>query len=493
MAGIGYTRDIPSSAVTKGLRMTDIDLVAGGETGRRPTVAELFAGVGGFHLALDRAGFDVVWSNQWEPATRAQHAFDCYVRHVRDGDFQRYGRSERGIVPPPEGLGLTRHEAVNEDIAKILDKFEAEVNAVGRRATFATIPDVDVVVGGFPCQDYSVARTLRQAHGLVGKKGVLWWEIHRLLRLKVATGRPVNYLFLENVDRLIKSPTGQRGRDFAVMLASLADLGYEVEWRVLNAADYGFPQKRRRVFIIGRRGRAEGSPYDQLTRSGVLARALPLREKDLFDWTPIHLDPDVKVVSDTFNVGPKKTPFGNAGVMRISSTGRGAAVWTTDVRPVWNGERDVLADVLEPADDVPAQFFVEGEELERWQFLKGAKSLTRISRATGMEYTYDEGAIPFPDATDGPSRTILTGEGGATASRFKHIIRTDDGRYRRLTPRELERLDGFPGDWTTGMSDGKRAFMMGNALVVGIVERIADELIKDVASPVAEPAEAVAS
>ncbi len=473
--------------------MTDTDLDTGGETGRRPTAAELFAGVGGFHLALDRAGFDVVWSNQWEPATRAQHAFDCYVRHVRSGDFQTYGRGERGIATTLDVLGLTPHEAVNEDIATILDQFEAEVNAVGRRATFPTIPDVDLVVGGFPCQDYSVARTLRQAHGLVGKKGVLWWEIHRLLRLKLATGRPVNHLFLENVDRLIKSPSGQRGRDFAVMLASLADLGYEVEWRVVNAADYGFPQKRRRVFIIGRRGRSDGSPYDQLFRSGVLARALPLREKEPFDWAPIRLDPDVKVVSDTFNLGSKRTPFGNAGVMRVSSSGRGAAVWTGDVRPALVGERTALADILEPADDVPAQFFVEGEELEKWRFLKGKKSLTRISRSTGMEYTYDEGAIPFPDHIDGPSRTILTGEGGATPSRFKHLIQTEDGRYRRLTPRELERLDGFPGDWTTGMSDGKRAFMMGNALVVGVVERIADELVKEMAVPVIESERAAAS
>jgi DNA (cytosine-5)-methyltransferase 1 len=473
--------------------MTNTDLETGGETGRRPTVAELFAGVGGFHLALDRAGFDVVWSNQWEPATKAQHAFDCYVQHVRGGDFRAFGWASRGISTGPDELGLTPHVAVNEDIAKVLDKFEAEVNAVGRRATFATIPDVDVVVGGFPCQDYSVARTLRQAHGLVGKKGVLWWEIHRLLRLKLATGRPVKYLFLENVDRLIKSPSGQRGRDFAVMLASLADLGYEVEWRVVNAADYGFPQKRRRVFIIGRRGRADGSPYEQLTRDGVLARALPLREKEPFDWAPVHLDRDVKVVSDTFNVGAKGTPFGNAGVMRISSSGRGAAVWTGDVRPAWIGERTVLGDILEPAQDVPAQFFVEGEDVDRWRFLKGAKSLTRISRATGMEYTYDEGAIPFPDRIDGPSRTILTGEGGATPSRFKHLIQTNDRRYRRLTPRELERLDGFPGDWTAGMSDGKRAFMMGNALVVGLVEMIADELIKEMVVRAAQPERAAAS
>ena len=197
----------------------------------RPTVAELFAGVGGFHLALDRAGFDVVWSNQWEPSTKAQQAFECYEQHVRNGDFQRFGRELRGAEwSEAASLGLVGHQAVNEDIAKVLDKVEAQVSGP-KKPVFPVLPDVDVLVGGFPCQDYSVAKTLRQAHGLVGHKGVLWWEIHRLLRLKVATGRPIRYLFLENVDRLLKSPSGQRGRDFAVMLASLADLGYEVAIR----------------------------------------------------------------------------------------------------------------------------------------------------------------------------------------------------------------------------------------------------------------------
>lgn len=477
MNEIGYTPGVSPNRPQRRFHLTEYDPATVGETGRRPTVAELFAGVGGFHLALDRAGFDVVWSNQWEPATRVQHAFDCYERHVEVGDFQRYGR---GLDAPHADLGLVEHQAVCEDIAKVLDGYESQM-AGSKRPVFASaVPDVDLLVGGFPCQDYSVARTLRQAHGLVGKKGVLWWEIHRLLRLKLEQRRPINYLFLENVDRLIKSPSGQRGRDFAVMLASLADLGYEVEWRVVNAADYGFPQKRRRVYIFGRRGRSEGSPQDQLFESGVLARALPPRLFEPFDWAPVELDRDVKVVSDSFNLGPKKTPFGNAGVMRVSSGSRSAAVWTTDVRSAHTGERKVLADMLEPTVDVPAQFFVDGEDLERWRFLKGAKSLTRISRATGHEYTYDEGPIPFPDPTDGPARTILTGEGGTTPSRFKHLIQTEDGRYRRLTPRELERLNGFPGDWTAGMSDGRRAFMMGNALVVGVVERIADALIDEI-------------
>jgi DNA (cytosine-5)-methyltransferase 1 len=479
---IGYDPAISSRPRIAEDHMTEYDRAIEPGTRRRPTVAELFAGVGGFHLALDRAGFDVVWSNQWEPSTKAQHAFDCYQRHVDNGDFQTLGRELRGATSPSTDLGLAKHVASNEDIAAVLDRYEAQVKGPKRPVFPPPVPDVDLVVGGFPCQDYSVARTLRQAHGLVGKKGVLWWEIHRLLRLKIEQKRPVRYLFLENVDRLIKSPSGQRGRDFAVMLASLADLGYEVEWRVVNAADYGFPQKRRRVFIIGRLGRSTGSPYDQLVSTGVLAQALPLREIEPFDWTPVSLDRDVKAVSDSFNLGPKKTPFGNAGVMRISAGDRRAAVWTTDVRAAYHGERHVLADVLEPADDVPAQFFVESDELEKWRFLKGAKSLTRISRSTGLEYTYDEGPIPYPDPIDGPSRTILTGEGGATPSRFKHLIQTSDGRFRRLTPRELELLDGFPGDWTAGMSDGRRAFMMGNALVVGLVERIADALIVEMAS-----------
>lgn len=448
-------------------------------TSHRPTVIELFAGVGGFHLALDRAGFDVVWSNQWEPSTKEQHAFACYERHVESGDFQRFGRylerTERG---EDVAVDWVPHTAVNKDIEKVLDAYETEVERAGRRAK-PLVPDVDLVCGGFPCQDYSVARTLRQAHGLVGQKGVLWWQIHRLLRLKIEAGKPVQHLFLENVDRLLKSPAHQRGRDFAVMLSSLADLGYEVEWRVVNAADYGFPQKRRRVFIVGRYDRSASSPREQLLETGTLARALPAEPRADFEWTPIDLD-DPKAVSDTFGLGAKRTAFGNAGVMRRSASGRKAAVWTLDVSAVHDGPRDLLGDILEPTADVPPEYFVRPADVAKWEFLKGAKSLVRISRSTGMEYTYDEGPIPFPDPTDGPSRTILTGEGGSTPSRFKHLIQVEDGRYRRLTPRELERLDGFPPDWTTGMTDGRRAFMMGNALVVGVVERIAHALAEEV-------------
>jgi DNA (cytosine-5)-methyltransferase 1 len=327
------------------------------------------------------------------------------------------------------------------------------------------------------CQDYSVAKTLNQALGLQGRKGVLWWEIHRLLTMK----RPP-YLFLENVDRLLKSPAGQRGRDFGVMLATLANLGYEVEWRVVNAADYGFPQKRRRVLIVGRLAGDEPRDPNAVLYEGTLARALPVRPGPMLSSIEsFRIDGDPAEVTESFGAPRGVTPFRNAGYMSHRR------VWTLDLEPDWAGPFTTLGDILEPTDDVPDAYFVPESELSAWEYMKGAKREQRTHRGSGTPYFYVEGPIPYPDRTDWPSRTILTGEGGRTPSRFKHIVRVEDGRYRRLTPRELERLNGFPDDWTaTGMSDGRRAFMMGNALVVGLVERVGRELMREL-RPKAEP------
>lgn len=405
----------------------------------KPRVVELFAGVGGFRLGLERSGWETVWANQWEPSTKKQHAFDCYVQHF----------GEAG--------------AVCEDIHEVMNEAEAGLRV---------IPDHELLVGGFPCQDYSVAKTLNQAAGIVGKKGVLWWEIYRLLMMK----RPP-LLFLENVDRLLKSPTNQRGRDFGVMLATLANLGYEVEWRVVNAADYGFPQKRRRVLLVGRlAGATERDPNDAIY-DGPLARALPVVPGPVLSSSPTFaVEGTPADVSETFGATKGVSPFRNAGYMSQRR------VWTLDLEPAWDGPFTTLGDILEPVAEVPEQFFIGEDDLPRWEYLKGAKREQRFHKGSGTPYFYVEGPIPYPDRTDWPARTILTGEGGRTPSRFKHMIRVEDGRYRRLTSRELERLNGFGDDWTdTGMPEGRRAFMMGNALVVGLIERVGQELMRDVA------------
>jgi len=405
-------------------------------------VAELFAGVGGFRLALDgyhddgHPEFDMppagpyrtVWANQWEPpgSERKQFAARCYE--------ERFG--EESLVV--------------EDIDRVLDAYERGA---------VSVPDVDLVVGGFPCQDYSVARPLSQAGGIEGRKGVLWWSIYRFLRLKMP-----RFVLLENVDRLLKSPAKQRGRDFAIMLSCLASLGYSVEWRVVNSAEYGLPQRRKRVYIFGELTSSVWDLSDRLAY-GVLAQALPIHAVEAVEEFELPHDPFE--ISEHFGLSAEKSPFGTAGAMQEYR------VSTCDVAEDFRGRRMTLGDVLVPADEVPEEFFVDSASLPRWRYLKGSKSEERTNRVTGFKYHYSEGRMAFPDSLDSPSRTILTGEGGSGPSRFKHVIQMEDGRYRRLVPDELDQLQGFPRGWTnTGMTDGQRAFCMGNALTVGVPHRI---------------------
>jgi DNA (cytosine-5)-methyltransferase 1 len=398
-------------------------------------VAELFAGVGGFRIGLARAGWKTVFSNQWEPATKVQHASDVYVA--------RFGED-----------GHT-----NEDIAQV-----------------DSLPkNIDLLVGGFPCQDYSVAKTLNSAKGLKGKKGVLWWEILRLVQ-----GQKPKFIFLENVDRLLKSPSNQRGRDFAVMLKTLGDEGYTIEWRVVNAAEYGFPQRRIRVFIVATKkksGEKKSTPEGVISKTGILARALPIQKLDS-EIEEIDLQDDADEISLRFNKGGGKSPFSNSGYY---SNG---VAYTVKSEAKLSKEISVLRDVLQPSSQVPDEYWVEDKRLKEWKYLKGAKSIARMHKGSGTTYTYAEGKMAFPDLLTNPSRTILTAEGGNTPSRFKHIIQTKDG-YRRLTPMELERLNGFPDNWTQTDEDGKiiadskRAFFMGNALVVGLIFRVGKVLANE--------------
>lgn len=399
-------------------------------------VAELFAGVGGFRIGLARAGWKTTFSNQWEPATKVQHASDVYV-----AQFGEDGHT-------------------NIDIAKV-----------------KSLPkNIDLLVGGFPCQDYSVAKTLNSSKGLKGKKGVLWWEILRLVN-----GQKPKFIFLENVDRLLKSPSNQRGRDFAVMLKTLGDEGYSIEWRVVNAAEYGFPQRRIRVFIVAtklKKGAKKSSPESVISKTGILARALPI-EKITENLQEIDLTQEADEISSRFNKGQVKSPFLSAGYFKDG------IAYTVKTQAKLSSNPLVLGDILQPDSQVPDEYWVEENRLKEWKYLKGAKSIERTHKGSGVTYNYAEGKMAFPDLLTNPSRTILTGEGGTTPSRFKHIIKTKNG-HRRLTPIELERLNGFPDDWTRINSekrivpDGKRAFFMGNALVIGLIERVGKVIAQDI-------------
>lgn len=401
-------------------------------------VVELFAGVGGFRIGLEGASdaYETIWNNQWEPSTIHQDASLVYKAR-----FGSKGHSNK------------------------------DINLVQTR----DIPDHDLLVGGFPCQDYSVAATLSRSGGIEGKKGVLWWQIYRILDEK-GDKRP-QYLFFENVDRLLNSPATQRGRDFAIILASLADLGYIVEWRIINAADYGMPQRRRRTYIVGYLNNSSvankiETMEDWVEFDGVMAQAFPFRVKK-GTCSEFDIEGTIQEVSVAFNKGKKDSPFGNSGMMKNRH------VYSVDADPVYDGTIQTLGNVLVDEDFVPEEFFISDEDLPRWQYEKGAKKINRVSKA-GYEYVFSEGGMAFPDYLDKPSRTMITGEGGTAPSRFKHVVQTPSGRYRRLMPIELERLNMFPDNHTYhhDVSDGRRAFLMGNALVCGVVQEIGKSLYR---------------
>lgn len=397
-------------------------------------VVELFAGVGGFRVGFEKSSeiFDTVWMNQWEPGQKGQWAYKCYVENFGNPKI-----------------------CSNEDIAKVIDE----------------APEHDLLCGGFPCQDYSVART--GAKGIEGKKGVLWWSINDIIKL-----RHPSYVFLENVDRLLKSPAKQRGRDFGVILKCLTNEGYFVEWRVINAAEYGYAQRRRRTFILAykkgtklyeqlnKRIDSTESMKDWILSGGVFGSAFPVDKTTIksLQETDISNYKDLVELNENFSF-----QFKNAGVM---ANGK---ILTLETTPIYE-EPTMLSEIVEK-NGVDEHYFIPEDKMEKWVYLKGAKRIERTS-LSGFKYVFSEGAIAFPDPLDRPARTMLTSE--SSVNRSTHVIEdSKTGKLRILTPVECERINGFPDNWTnTGMPERQRYFIMGNALVVPLIERIANELVK---------------
>lgn len=407
------------------------------------TVIELFAGVGGFRVglnnikgfnkqgkAIENRDWDFVWANQWEPSTKIQHAYDCYVT--------RFG-----------------NECSNVDISKVDAK---------------TIPNHSLLCGGFPCQDYSVARSLSNEKGIEGKKGVLFWDIARILKEKNTP-----FFLLENVDRLLKSPSKQRGRDFGIMLRTLSDLGYNVEWRIINAADYGAAQRRRRIFIFGWKQTLKYNKqlkFDEakhyIYKAGLFAQCFPIEKPESICNNSNVID--LSQYKDTVDMTSEfKANFENTGVM-INGT-----VLTEKTKPIQENPI-TLGEIRETRTGLDS-YILTGDKKQKFTYLRGAKKIAR-TKPNGESYFYSEGSMSPYDSLDLPGRTMLTSE--SSVNRSTHIIPDmETGELRILTPIEAERLQGFPDNWTdTGMPEKRRYFMMGNALVTNVINRLEPKLHK---------------
>ena len=402
----------------------------------KKTAIELFAGVGGFRCGLnhvelkngkviENGNWKFLWANQWEPATKSQEAYECYKK--------RFGG----------------------DVSNV-DIFEVDKN---------DIPDHTLLVGGFPCQDYSVAQTLSNSKGIEGKKGVLWWAIEETLSIK----KPP-FVLLENVDRLLLSPAKQRGRDFGMMLRSFYENGYDVQWRVINAGEYGLPQKRRRTYIFAYHKSTKY--YKEMHKlndrnivfdEGIFSKEFPIQSEYLaINKADISEYKDLVEVSNMF-----KCQFYNAGVMK------NGGIYTVKVKA--DCDKIYPLRKIRETGGVDKKYFLNKDQIKKFEFLKGSKKIPRV-KPNGEPYYYSEGSMPFPDNLNAPARTMLTSESGV--SRTTHVIEDyQTKKLRLLTPKECERINGFPDDWTnTGMTDRKRYFMMGNALVVGVIEKIGKEI-----------------
>ena len=437
----------------------------------------MFDGVGGFIVGLDNANkelnkkvYETLYSNQFEPSRKSQDAYEV------------------GLYQFPDMIHSNKDIELWED------------------SEFQKLKDdgVNMIVGGFPCQDYSVARSKKNEMGIEGKKGVLFWSIIRAVKVI----QP-EYLVLENVDRLLKSPSKQRGRDFAVMLGSFNQLGYSVEWRVINAADYGFGQRRRRVFFfvykndsvfakdLDKKYDVEISEEffntdshvfdDYIFEDGLFARQFPVEstpnknrryQHTLSEYQVDDIDNYIPDISDNFT-----GQVWNTGIMRNGK------YYTVDTTPLGNEEPITLGEIAKEArkvEKVDESFFLTDEKrIEKFRELRGAKKKVRTT-AEGFTYTFSEGSMSPYDSFDLPARTMLTSEG--TTNRSTHLLK-EDGRFRFLTPIEAELIQDFPANWTkykkneeTGgiseVSTRMRYFFMGNALVTGVVKRIGSELGK---------------
>lgn len=408
-------------------------------------VVELFAGVGGFRVGLNNVriinnkvyeskNFKIVFFNQWEPSRKVQHAYNCYINNFNDENISEFS---------------------NCDITKIDKKL---------------IPDHDLLVGGFPCQDYSVARSLSGEKGIEGKKGVLWWEIYKTIEEK----KP-NFVLLENVDRILISPSKFKGRDFSIILKCFDDLGYYVEWKVINAADYGMPQKRKRIFIFA--CKKTTNYFSELSKN-FNDNIIEFIEKNKSFFTTIF---NTKVITNSLDIKLDKNveeisknyscpSYYDTGIMFNS------VVYTFKTAPNFNGQKVTLKDIIQDLKEISNDFIIDDNlKLEKFKYLKSRKKIKR--EKNGFKYTYSEGQMSFPENLDLPARTMLTSEG--SLNRSTHVIKQKN-IYRFLTPIECERLNMFPDDWTNidGLSPRTRNFLMGNALVCGIIEKLSKKLAK---------------
>lgn len=371
---------------------------------------DLFAGVGGFHEGIRRANpkAECVYSNEWD-----KHAAEVYRKHFGECD--------------------------TTDITTV----RAE-----------DIPGHDLICGGFPCQAFSVAGKRR---GFEETRGTLFFDI-----LRIARHHRTPYLLLENVKGFLNH---DGGATFHTILRSLDELGYDCQWQVLNSKDFGVPQNRERVFIVGHlRGKprpqvfpigqtTEGSAGPEASKEAILTGTQTARQ--YANWGGDF------VISQ----------YGETRTSKHSPT----------IRTPSGGNRMPMVRVKEATSKGYAEA-AEGDSINLAQ-PNSATPRGRVGKgvANTLETGVQQAVVQAVDTKQVGKARFTDNVATLGANDYKEPKAVSiENRIRRLTPVECERLQGFPDGWTEGQSDTQRYKQMGNAVTVNVVEAVASRIFQSI-------------
>lgn len=380
---------------------------------------DLFAGTGGFRLGMESAGHECLGFCEIDKFARASYK----AIHNTEGEIELH------------------------DITKVTDD---EVRAIGA---------VDVICGGFPCQAFSIAGARR---GFEDTRGTLFFEIARFASIL----KP-KYLFLENVKGLLNH---DKGNTFETILSALDELGYDVEWQVLNSKNFGVPQNRERVFIIGH-FREERS-RNVFPLSGENAKS-------------DNQQPKIEIVGNTKN--PNGTGKGTGSVVYNSNDLVGTLLARDYKEPKQIAMPNEIKKfgVLQPNYNQSGVVYDTDGIAPTIRAYQGGnlEPKIRVKEATKQGYAEAEVGdsinLSHPNSKTRRGRvgkqianTLLTGESQGVVE--------PDFRIRKLTPRECWRLQGFP-DWAFDQaqevnSNSQLYKQAGNSVTVNVIAAIAKEL-----------------
>ena len=401
----------------------------------------LFAGIGGFDLALIRQGHECVWANEWD-----KYAAQIYDKNFKSGKSLQ--RAERGTIQSAGIESDTKVRGNSQSKTWGNREFKQPQNSNGidtrdiRTVPTEEIPDHDLLVGGFPCQSFSIAGKRR---GFSDTRGTLFFEIARILREKYT-----RLFILENVKGLLSH---DNGNTFKTIISTLVELGYDLQWQVLNSKNFGVPQNRERVFIIGNlRGtsRPEVFPirnndevYNQSNenKEEIHNIASTMTARQFSSWNGNYIDVIGSLEGGGWEKRNESTRriYGISGISPTIPTAQGGGVMAK-----------IMVD--KPFVALTERRTEEAKRLRRLGIVKDTRNLKKLE-----------------PREDGIANTVTTGD-------VKNSSLTNGSKIRRLTPIECERLQGFPDNWTAGVSDTQRYKMCGNAVTVNVVSYLVSKL-----------------